>query len=462
MTEFTLTMPQKREWKAIAKALRKFNHHNDKEILDELKVFHFTGHFSDSELEAFFMDTNILRRVMLSPDQSDDYYHHWINRRKARSRANSFSDFPKFCEIFYSVSNIEVCPGRTEKIAQMFVEGVDEEPGFWQGLKSWDYLVVVGKWLSSGGYQQSPMIPVFPYACKSAIAYCDREGWGTRLKSYSWEQLSPIFNFIDPEGLEPEQSPYYALAAYAQNYICHEMTLSPPFKQLLEEKLVIDDLAQFQCLPLLPRPHYEVPEPVKAFVIKGLEREKAVKREEEVYLEVYDESNEDCPHPPLRFIATTQQELVQTINGIMACFKKQGYLKRKPALKTGEIGLLLSDEFITPSLSKEQLTARYYRFKPHRKLAMSDELALEITLALSKEPKPVAGGEYIDDNGAHELVIHQEQWNLLIYIDQPNREIIEDASSLMKNVLQLIKEINTKLNLQFTQSVPADVLDEWN
>ena len=251
-----LTAAQRQEWKKWAAGIRAINHRTESYELEFYRDVHF---FAPPEyLARGVSGVSLLFVLMVHPQLTEDLVLKLLEDQLINDRGYSLSKLPTYCEIMHR-HGVDVMPGRTGWMIELLARGIADWPRFYMHFYSGELFPAVRQWLEKGGYHQTPMIEVFPYLCAGHFGFMEKEKWDKKDIAYFLDWVSPIFNFRDPENLPPEKSPYYAFAAYAQDYLCHQIEMPRPIADALTARLRIKSLAEFKCLPLLPRPIYEIP-----------------------------------------------------------------------------------------------------------------------------------------------------------------------------------------------------------
>lgn len=461
MSELTLTAQQRREWKGIAKAMREIADMDGAE-LDGYRYFHFTGHFETEEEEDYYR-WSLFWWILFSPDQSDEYAREQIAKMRASSRWYYASLMPYFCHEAYKVAGVELFSGRSERIVQLLLEGVEGDPERFRSFEVDKALKTLSDWLTHGGSWHVPLITIINHAIECRIDMLPSVEWRMNYVSSISDSVRPAFHFKDPENLHPECSPYYAVAAHVQHYLCCEAVVPQRLERHLIEALGlnIERLSDFPLLPLLPPPDLSV-------LRKATEEEDQKKigkppKEEEVYDEIYDRSAEDWPFPPLRFHADGEFDGLTVTQWLLDRLKAKGFVSRKPSPKVMSAVPYVSYEHIENSPAKETLKAMGSRFKPHARLAMSEELELKLVVLGAKDASlPLASGAERTDRQQIQyppFTVEQARWRVLVYVEHPNREILEDDSALLRNLLVWLCEAEQEFGITFERSTPPEALE---
>ena len=271
-----------------------------------------------------------------------------------------------------------------------------------------------------------------------------------------------IFRFKDPESLPREESPYYYFASRAQHYLCEEAKLPERLEQYIIQtaKLKVSKLAEFKCLPILPRPACYDAKPVMPEPTKSKAKGKKVV-EEEFYDEVYPAPDEDYPNAPLRYVGIGTVTGRQTVEQILALFKQSKFIARLPKAIQGDPAGDLSHA-VLKAPPKKKAKAWIAKFTPHARFAMSDELKLNVRIVASVDPLPVATTifEKDEDTGEYSIDVKEEFCNLALTVVPEQGEEIPADSALAKNIKLILQEIQSQLGIDLHESVPPEHVPE--
>lgn len=447
-----LTAAQRQEWKKWAAGMREIDHHLEADELEYFRDLHF---FAPPEYLAYGVNsTDLLFVLMVHPCLTDDVAWRLVEDQRVQDRGSNLARFPKYCEIMHR-HGVDVLPGRTGWVVELLTRGVTDWPRFYMHFYSGDLFAGLSTWLLNGGYHQTPMIEVFPYATTAYHRAVEREKWEEKWLNRYWEYVDPIFKFRDTENLAPQESPYYAFAAYAQDYLCHQIDMPKPLAEALTAKLGIKSLAEFECLPLLPRPVYEIPAPVAPEVAVKKRKSKAT---EEVYDEFYEfEIDAKFPYPTPRFYAKADIDAEALMNEIIAEFKRLGYLTRAPKTKIADVSDLLSASYL--STKKKKWPAHFVAFKAHPRFAMSDEFDVWVRVAISTEPLSIANGVFNDATASVDVA--EDTCNVAIDIAAPDGQKLDEDTSAIEHLRAVVKSLAKSLGIKFNESKPPEILDSW-
>ena len=146
------------------------------------------------------------------------------------------------------------------------------------------------------------------------------------------------------------------------------------------------------------------------------------------------------------------------INAIVDEFTRRKFLTRKVKPKQCDVSSLLSAKYVKKP--PESWNAQLVAFKTHPRFAMNDEFDVWIRLIASAAPLTIANGEY-NDNVRWKLIVEDDQCNVVINIDAPGSQLLENETSAMKNLRAILKSLSTTLGIKFKESKPPEILDSW-
>lgn len=463
--KFVLTPEQKREWKYVQKVLEVWSDKYTKEDFEGWKSVYFKNEWVDKGHQL----DDVFASILLSPDQSKGFYLSVVVRERFGQPADKGSDGSIAINWFwridtlYKETGVPVFSGRLEWMLGVLF-GPNESRPKW-GIYGTGFIPALVIWMQGGGYHELPW-HIYLEECLRLTRDFYVTGWRknpVRIEEELVERMRPFLRFSDPESLPPQESPYYYIAALAQEIITNldwRVDLRKGTKSLRLENVIIERLelgvqrlADLPRLPLLPKPAcLQMPWGERALPIPD---SLTKPHKGEVYDEYYEQSSSDFPYPPLRYMVSDAVDDGQALlQAMLDTFKGRGYLKRMPAVKEGKLHKLFESEELGIS-TVDYPRGCYASFKAHPRLAMSDEMDLQITIGYCPPGAKAAIGS-VDADGYPEVTA--ELAHLVVLVQQGNYEILPQESSVARNLMSVLKSIGERYGFEFIEAPSASAM----